>query len=110
MKVYISIILLLTLLCCSCNQYNKVHPYGEFTNLVNLDEEHVVSIYDLFSEVEIIPMETNEESVMGYPITKMLIDNGQFYFSTHKGNAIWQFDSSGHFLRKEQMFLLHWFQ
>lgn len=100
MKVYISIILLLTLLCCSCNQHNKVHPYGEFTNLVNLDEEHVVSIYDLFSEVEIIPMETNEESVMGYPITKMLIDNGQFYFSTHKGNAIWQFDSSGHFIRK----------
>lgn len=101
MKVYIyHLFFVLAFLCCSCTQHNEFQTHDKFTNLVNLDEGHVMSIYDWFSKVEIIPIETNEESVMGYPIMKMLVDNEQFYFSTHKGNAIWQFDSNGRFIKK----------
>lgn len=102
MKHIYQFLFLSVLLCCpsSCAEHNETRSCTNFTHPVNLEEKRSVSIYDYFSGVSIIPMETTNESVMEYPAVKMLIDNGDFYFSTKKGNAIWHFDSCGNFVRK----------
>lgn len=82
----------------SCTHSNKASMKND--EVVNLDKENSVSLYDMFSKVEIIPMETTDETVMGYPPKKMLVNDGQFYFLAQKAQVICQFDENGRFVKK----------
>ena len=55
-------------------------PIKESENLifVDLEKENSVSMYDLFSKVELIPLENTNEAVVGEPIREMRVDNGHF--------------------------------
>ncbi|GAK36685.1 6-bladed beta-propeller [Bacteroides graminisolvens] len=77
-------------------------PIKESENLifVDLEKENSVSMYDLFSKVELIPLENTNEAVVGEPIREMRVDNGHFYLLTGKQEVIWHFDEKGHFVDK----------
>lgn len=67
---------------------------------VNLNKEKSISIYDLFSKIEIIPMENIDEAVIGEPIHEMRVSNEEFYFLSGKEQVILHFDKNGRFINK----------
>lgn len=90
--------LLIGLLSTACR--NTDMTMAEAVIPVNLEKEVPVSFNDLFSKLELIPLETTKQSVMGYPISKLLVKEGNLYLSTPKEQTIWVFDRHGKFLRK----------
>ena len=66
---------------------------------VDLDERHDVSIFDIFERVEIIPLETTDESIFRF-VDKLIYHEGIFYILDFLGDKILAFDSTGKFLFK----------
>ena len=76
-------LLLLALLVCSCTKRQSLDgDRGSF--FVNLDKDSTVSISDLFSKVELIPLENTPEVIVGEPIREMRVDKGHLYFLAGK--------------------------
>jgi hypothetical protein len=73
----------------------------DITIHVDLDmEEDVVSYKDIFSKIEIIPLETNDESVFGgTPEYLRVRKDGSYYIFPHKSNSIVVFDKTGAFVK-----------
>ena len=56
----------------ACRRSSTITPRDvKGIKTVNIDKNNVVSIYDIFSKVEIIPLEMTEESALGYPLRKI---------------------------------------
>lgn len=92
-------LLLLALLVCSCTKRQSLDgDRGSF--FVNLDKDSTVSISDLFSKVELIPLENTPEVIVGEPIREMRVDKGHLYFLAGKQELIWHFDDKGKFVDK----------
>lgn len=92
--------LILLLLCgvaVSCNSAKKDYDSALY---IDLDKEQEISLFDIFSQVEIIPLETAESVVMGEPVIEMRVHNGQYYFTCGKQESIWHFDADGTFLQE----------
>lgn len=67
---------------------------------IDLDQKQELSMYELFSAMEIIPLETTKASVLGNPLRKIVVNKGLFYVLDYKQDAIVVFDSQGKYLRK----------
>ena len=94
-----TLILLISFLLFSCTQ-NKVED--EKVLQVTL-EETPVSVKDLFSSVEVIPLETNDSCLLAR-ITRIREVNGNFYllsedYPVFQHIALMMFDGEGHFVR-----------
>ncbi|UHZ84140.1 6-bladed beta-propeller [Bacteroides fragilis] len=85
----------------ACRRSSTITPRDvKGIKTVNIDKNNVVSIYDIFSKVEIIPLEMTEESALGYPLRKILVNDGNYYVLDYTQNTIFKFDSCGKYLDK----------
>ncbi|RGX76572.1 6-bladed beta-propeller, partial [Bacteroides fragilis] len=73
----------------ACRRSSTITPRDvKGIKTVNIDKNNVVSIYDIFSKVEIIPLEMTEESALGYPLRKILVNDGNYYVLDYTQNTI----------------------
>ena len=85
----------------ACRRSSTITPRDvKGIKTVNIDKNNVVSIYDIFSKMEIIPLEMTEESALGYPLRKILVNDGNYYVLDYTQNTIFKFDSCGKYLDK----------
>jgi hypothetical protein len=66
---------------------------------VDIDARHNVSIFDIFERIELIPLETTDESVF-YDARRLLYHDSVLYVFDIMGHKILAFDSKGKFLFK----------
>jgi hypothetical protein len=68
---------------------------------IDLDKkEDVVSYKDIFSKIEIIPLETNDESIFGQSPTHLHVGkDGSYYIYTNRAESIVIFDKNGAFIK-----------
>lgn len=66
---------------------------------INLNKQEEVSILDLFHSVEIIPLETSDQSLISI-ISKVLYHKDRYYVLDSKMQTIFCFNASGKFLFK----------
>ncbi|MDD3968184.1 MULTISPECIES: 6-bladed beta-propeller [unclassified Proteiniphilum] len=85
------------LLSSGCN--NKTEKKGRTTISVDIEKEQTVFFNDLFSHIELIPLETNEKSLIR-DIRKLIIYEDTFYIFDYNKAEILRFDSRGKYLNK----------
>ena len=92
---YSAIISLLLLCCC-----NKVQENTK-KNVISVDinKKNNISIFDLFEKVEIVPLETNDLSLIR-DISKVICHNKIFYVFDFEEKKIFAFDDDGKFIFK----------
>lgn len=91
----INLMFFLWLFLFSCSNRKKEN------NVIDL-ESHVkkeVSFFDIFSSLEIIPLETSSQSVFFYPPRKILMHDNKFYVLGRKQYNIFVFGEDGKYLR-----------
>lgn len=100
MKSRLSILTLCTiglLFCFNCqskkNNVDTDHPVLRVTDITE------TSIYDIFSSLEIISLETNEESLI-QEMTKTIIFENKYYIFDMRLFTVFVFDKEGKFLQK----------
>jgi len=88
-------------LLCSCNQqYRQKYPYCEEFHVLQVAlDETKTSLFDIFEKIELIPLETNPESLIK-KIYKIKYHNNNLYIFDLQQNALLFFDYSGKFLDK----------
>jgi hypothetical protein len=72
-------------------------------NVIDINNPQEVSFYNIFSSVDVIPLETTEHSLFHRrrPTVKFIIYNDNFYISDMRSNSIIVFDAStGMFVKK----------
>lgn len=77
---------------CNTNNYTSSHIY------VDLDSEEKVSIFDIFSKIETIPLETNDECLIG-SIDKLILYDSMYYLLDTKQNCVFIFSQDGKFIQ-----------
>lgn len=98
MKPRIIIILGLLFSIISC-----VNTPSKSTKVIDLNKNDQVSITDYFNNIEIIPLETNSNSLLTFFIgepDKVIKSNDKFYFLNRKEDVIIIFDLQGKFTKR----------
>lgn len=70
---------------------------------IDLNRNDLVSIFDLFTEIELIPLETNDESILSSPLgepDEVRKYDDKYYFLDRKQHSILIFDKEGQFFKK----------
>jgi hypothetical protein len=103
MKIHLIFMLVITsYFLFSCNS-NSISLRNEKEMIeIDLDREDRISIKDLFSKVEIIPLETNKNSLLSFPIgepDRIIVNEKKYYFLDQKQNVIVVFNPDGSFLK-----------
>lgn len=80
---------------CGCN--NTTVLKNEIS--IDIDHRDEISIFDLFSNIEIIRLETNDTSIIKY-IDKLLVYNNNYYILDYRMSGILVFDAFGKLLYK----------
>lgn len=97
-KVVYIVLMSLIVICSGCvSTINRVDE--EKAVVVNLDEKSKISLFDLFSSIELIPLETSDSILMGAPLRQMAVFKNRFYLLVGKENQLWEFDEKGHFIK-----------
>lgn len=78
---------------------NKIDDKEENTLYVDLENAGNVSLWDIFSHIELIPLETTNESLIK-DINKLILYDDIYYLLDYRNSTILMFDSSGNFLYK----------
>lgn len=94
---------ILLLILFSCSSEPNFSRKGKHIYPVDANRNDEVSVFDLFSKIEIIPLETNSSSLLTFPIgdpDRLVIKNNKFYFLDEKQNAVLIFDAKGKFINK----------
>ncbi len=86
-----SISFLFIVYSCSEKQENKE------SIKVDLNNRNEVSIFSIFSKIEIIPLETNDSSLIK-AISKIIVDNDTLYILDNEMSKILVFNKSGNYL------------
>lgn len=89
----IIILFLSAIIFYSCTEKNKNEKN---TIYVDLNQKQAVSIFDIFSKIDIIPLETNDSSLIKQ-ITKVIVKDNRFYI-LDETNQILTFSADGKFL------------
>lgn len=77
-KVVYIVLMSLIVICSGCvSTINRVDE--EKAVVVNLDEKSKISLFDLFSSIELIPLETSDSILMGAPLRQMAVFKNRFY-------------------------------
>ena len=95
MKNIVALFLLL-LLICACHDSKRLGSYPKLE--VSLEIKNT-SIMDLFDSIEVIPLETNDSSLLIWP-DKVLCWSGYYGIFDSKNPALFGFDKNGTFVRK----------
>jgi len=66
---------------------------------VNLNDNSKISVFDIFSKISVIPLETESNSMIE-KISKVIPYNNRFYILDRNQNAVLIFDSDGKFRKK----------
>ena len=78
----------------SCNSNEEIN------GVINIDDIAEVSFYDIFSSVEIIPLETTNQSLLSMqPVNKSIFENNKFYIKNDKKMEILVFEENGKFIK-----------
>ena len=93
---YIVIVSVLFLSLWSCEAPDEV-PHNPMR--VDVDARHKVSVFDIFERVELIPLETTDESIFNH-VTILIYHDGVLYIFDAIGEKILAFDLTGKFLFK----------
>jgi hypothetical protein len=92
----INALLFLMLLAISCKSVKD----GDVSELhVNINKLHQVSVFDIFKKVELIPLETNEKSLIK-SIDKVIYSNGKYYVLDKSRQLLLVFDEDGRYLKQ----------
>ena len=94
MKVLIYILLIVLVTSC-----NKIIDISDKTLYSDLDHYQSIPTERLFSKIEIIPLETNEQSLI-QRISKVIEYNSYLYILDSRQKAILIFDKTGKFISK----------
>ena len=75
---------------------NKVKKSNLEMIPVDMDRAREVGVSDVFSEIELVPLETSENNLMGsvYP----MVYRNRYFMRHNQPEGVSCFDSSGHFL------------
>ena len=88
----------LALTFCSCS--TKSNPeVGSDTFFIDLEITDSLRWEDLFQEVEVIPLEFTEESMLT-GVDKILIQDGYYLIFDQKAQVLYKFDSGGKYISK----------
>lgn len=96
---FINMLIVFTFLfSCKGNSPEMSDRVGEKVIPVDVNNEIEISIYDLFSKVEIIPLEVSESSLLYEYIDKIIFHNNMYYVMPAKQNVLFVFDSQGKYV------------
>lgn len=96
---FINMLIVFTFLfSCKGNSPEMSDRVGEKVIPVDVNNEIEISIYDLFSKVEIIPLEVSESSLLYEYIDKTIFHNNLYYVMPAKQNILFVFDSQGKYV------------
>jgi len=101
-KLYLLFVLTLNVLF-SCTSYPVTESKYQTTCEIDLDRNDKVSVHDLFSAIEIIPLETNENSSLKFRLgepDKFLMYEGCYYFLDRQLAHVVVFNAEGKFLKR----------
>lgn len=98
MKKYFFILSIIWI-CISCTHTNTQIDLGIYTQINLDDKDDEVSIHDLFSEIDIIPLETNDSSLFSWA-KSFFIQNETIYIWDQKLEDILLFRTDGKFISK----------
>ncbi|WP_301705613.1 6-bladed beta-propeller [uncultured Parabacteroides sp.] len=102
-------------ICCSCNKPKQAYkvegaisgaadsdsfvcyPIQDDRIIVNLDNDQKVSLFDYFSHIELIPLETNDDILIGYCEDLVPFQN-RYYIFDRKRAVVQIFDQDGKFI------------
>ncbi|NDV46519.1 6-bladed beta-propeller [Paludibacter sp. 221] len=70
------------------------------SHFVDLSSAKEISLFDIFSEIEIIPLETTNESIMNDHKLKIIPHDDYFYIMDKKQNSLFIFETTGKFIKK----------
>ena len=96
-KTILLTLILVVLLPYSCIKITEKENYPII--YVDLEEKKPVSLSDLFSHIKIIPLETNEKSLIKDIIKTQIYENNIYVFDYRSAEVLW-FDTNGNFLNK----------
>ncbi len=89
----------------ACKKQHRVsgtRSYSDSTSIaVNLNETSKISVFDIFSKISVIPLETDSNSVIEQ-ISRVIPHNNRYYILDRKQSAVLIFDSNGNFEKKIQ--------
>jgi 6-bladed beta-propeller len=92
MLVFTLLVLVILGSCANTNTSEKLNEIS--IDLSNIEE---VPFFDLFSKIELVPLETNEQSQIG-GVRKVVVHNGAYYIEDKMQNCVLVFDEAGSFL------------
>lgn len=93
-NLFITLSALLLFYSCSESKRTEAYPILK----VSLEKQEV-SIKELFDRIELIPLETNDSSLLTWP-DKVLCWNGRYEIFDSKNPALFVFDENGKFIKK----------
>lgn len=104
-KALLYIILTSLLFMCSCTSNTKrIDNISNPSSItIDLDRDDKVSVLDFFSNIELIPLETNKESLLTFPLQepdRLVMHDGNFYFFDLMTESIMIFNRKGDFVNK----------
>lgn len=90
MRILFVFLLIITLNCCS---------YKREGNSVDLDKINEVSIFDIVDSVNVVQLETNQQSLIGN-LSRVIIWDKRYYIYDYLNHSIFCFDEKGKYLFK----------
>ena len=117
LNIFIYTICILLAFCTSCSQSKTTNDndsssqkviiedniayYSIINNRISIDLDNLqkASLSDYFKNIELIPLETNNDVLIG-SIRKYLIHQNNFYIFDGQQNILWIFDGNGKYVSK----------
>lgn len=102
-RILLSLILCVVIVGCgdSGNEKGGDSKSDSSSIFIDLNQTAKVSILEIFSHIDVVPLETTDNSVIK-KVSKIVFDNGRFFILDDHQNAVFIFDSTGKFERKIQ--------
>jgi len=96
--LFSQILLLIILFSTSCSEQKTAEDIRIIDVAGSVGSGRVVNLSEIAGEIQYIPLETTDQSILGNPYNNVLFEEGVFYFIQLHGE-IKIFDKNGHFLK-----------
>ncbi len=96
--LFSQILLLIVLLPTACSEQKTAEDVRIIDVAGSIGSGRVVNLSEIAGEIQYIPLETTDESILGNPYNNVLFEEGVFYFIQMR-DVIKIFDKNGHFLK-----------
>jgi hypothetical protein len=108
-------LLFLFIICSACDRVKKVnvteisghgpiiedsfvyYPIKDNRIIIDLDKPQKASLFDYFSNIELIPLETNDDVLIGY-CEEVICYQNRYYLFDRKQYRVYVFDETGKFI------------